>query len=343
MSFADTLKGLLRRWYITVPGLLLAVAVALGVYAKVPPEYERTATQVLLPGEGSVPEGATNPYLYIGGLTQAADIIVRVLASEEIAGAVAKDHPGTKVVVERDPTAAGPLIQIRVTSDDDAVAGAALTQLTDETARVLAQLQKEQHVSRKDTMTSSTLTFDEVGQPQQKMRLALTAGAGLLLAALALVAASLVDGLLRDTARQERNARCHGERRAKKDAKERADARPDAADETVSADAELEADAEVTGEAAQGAGTPEGNAPEEPVTAPGGDAEGPVAPAAAARPEVPGEATEPTTVEPVSWRRGESTRGRRSRRLGRAGSPVAAPADDERDREADTLDAARAS
>ena len=47
MTLVGTLRGLLRRWYVVVPGLVLAVAAAVGCYLTVAPQYERTATQLL--------------------------------------------------------------------------------------------------------------------------------------------------------------------------------------------------------------------------------------------------------------------------------------------------------
>ena len=84
MNVVDTLRGLLRRWYVVVAGLILAILAGAGTYSVVEPGYERTSTQLLVPGEGLVPPGVTNPYLYLGGLTQAADLVVRVMKSSEV-------------------------------------------------------------------------------------------------------------------------------------------------------------------------------------------------------------------------------------------------------------------
>lgn len=197
MNIADTLRGLLRRWYIVVPGILLAVAGAVGAYTVIQPGYERTATQLLMPGEGTVPPGVTNPYLYLGGLTQASDIVVRVMQSEEVAGKVVADYPGTEVLVQRDPTVSGPVIQIVVTAQTDEAAADALAVLVEQSGVVLERLQDDQSVTRDDRMSISTLTHDMSSTLQQKTRLIMSAGAGAGLIALTLVVASLVDGLSR--------------------------------------------------------------------------------------------------------------------------------------------------
>lgn len=207
MNIADTLRGLLRRWYVVVPGILLAVAGAIGAYTFIQPGYERTATQLLLPGEGTVPPGVTNPYLYLGGLTQGSDIVVRVMQGEDAAGKVIEDFPGTEVLVQRDPTVSGPVIQIIVNAQTDEAAAGALEALVAESAVVLEQLQDEQNVTNDDRMSISTLTHDTVSTLQQKTRLIMSAGVALGLVVLTLIVASLVDGLSRRPHRKGRRGR----------------------------------------------------------------------------------------------------------------------------------------
>lgn len=197
MNIADTLWGFVRRWYVVVPGFILAVAVGLGAYAVVQPGYERTSTQLLIPGEGTIPPGTTNPYLFLGGLLQASDIVVRVMQSDEVLGPAVADHPGTEVVVRRDPTVSGPVIQIVVTASSDEAADEVLSTLVDQTSVVVERLQEQQNVSPDDRMSVSLLTQDTQSVLQQKTRLLLSAGAALGLVVLTLVVASFVDGLAR--------------------------------------------------------------------------------------------------------------------------------------------------
>lgn len=216
MNVADTLRGLLRRWYIVVPGFLLAIAAAAGAYIVVSPGYERTATQLLMPGAGTVPPGATNPYLYLGGLTQAADIVVRVMQSDEVAGVVAAEHPGVQLEVERDPNVSGPAIQITVTASSDEAAARALSAMVGQTGEVLERLQVDQGVTADDQMTVSTLTEDQESTLQQRSRLVMSAGVGFAVVVLTVLVASLVDGLIRRVRRSGRKGTrlAAGQRRA---------------------------------------------------------------------------------------------------------------------------------
>ena len=195
MTIADTLWGLVRRWYIVVPGLILAVGVAIGAFSLISPGYERSAARLLLPGLGTVPEGATNPFLFLGGLTQAADIVVRAVGADEAVGELVAAHPGLEVAVTRDPTSSGPVILLTVTADSDAEAELALETLIEQSSATLERLQTEQDVRTVDRITMSTLTASVDSTMQQRTRIVVSAGAGLVMALLSLVVASLVDGV----------------------------------------------------------------------------------------------------------------------------------------------------
>lgn len=197
MTLADTLRGLVRRWYIVVPGLILAVAAAIGAYSQISPAYERSATRLLLPGLGTVPEGATNPYLFLGGLTQATDVLVRAVSGDTTIGELVASTEGLDVAVTRDPTSSGPVIQLTVTAATDSDAAMALAALIEQSTETLERLQVEQEVRPVDRITLTTLTASTESTPQQRTRLVISAGAGLVVGVLTLIVASLVDGVAR--------------------------------------------------------------------------------------------------------------------------------------------------
>lgn len=197
MNLAETLRVLARRWYILLVGVLLAAGAVIGVWTKVPPRFERTATQVLLPGKKSLPLNGQNPYLYLGGLTLAADVVVRAVGSDNIRRDINEQHPGTEVEVSRDPTTAGPVILLSVSSTRDEVAADVLRQLTLKTAQVLGDLQQEERIPTAERMTVVTLTIDAVGVLRDRTRLALSVGAGVGVIALTLLAAALTEGIIR--------------------------------------------------------------------------------------------------------------------------------------------------
>ena len=197
MILADTLRGLARRWYIVIPGLLLATFLTITTFAMIKPDYERAATQLLLPGEGTIPTGATNPFLFLGGLTQSADVLVRSMNAEEVAGAIVKDYPGTEVAISKDPSTSGPIILIRVTATSNSRADGALNDVLASSADVLERLQIEQDVATVDRITITTLTRDGSSTLQQRKRLTATIGVGAGMVVLTVLIASLVEGLSR--------------------------------------------------------------------------------------------------------------------------------------------------
>jgi hypothetical protein len=77
----DVPEALLRRWYITIPGLLLSVVVAALGFALVPPHYTSSGTAVLVQPKlpGTNPQNQ-NPLLTSGvGLNTTASILVQAL------------------------------------------------------------------------------------------------------------------------------------------------------------------------------------------------------------------------------------------------------------------------
>lgn len=193
MRFADTLRGLLRRWYIVLPGLIITASIVVGVWFAIPPGYYRSATQLLIPGVGNMPEGA-NPYLFLGGLAPAADVLVRAIGSENVLDEMSEEHPGVEITIRRDTTTAGPIILISVTASSDADAEAVLEQLVDRTATVLEDFQRAERVPTGSRMTVIPITVDNQSELQERSRMLGATGAAIGGIVLTLFIAGLVDG-----------------------------------------------------------------------------------------------------------------------------------------------------
>lgn len=194
MSIALTLKRLSRRWYILVPGFILAVSLAAGAWLMIPPKYERTATQVLLPGTSSLPDNA-NPYYYLGGLSQAADVLVRAVGSDNIRNDIQRDHPGVAVEVTRDPTTSGPVVYIAVTAGSDAEAATVLNLLVERTVTELDALQDVNDAAKSDRITVVPVSVDERSTLRQRDKFVGTIAAGGIIVVLTVLIAALIEGL----------------------------------------------------------------------------------------------------------------------------------------------------
>lgn len=192
MKFADSVHGLVRRWYVLLPSLLLVATIAVGAWFAVPPGYSRSATQLLIPGESSIPEGQ-NPYLYLGGLSPAADVLVRAIGSENVLNDVVDGHPGTEIEIFTAGNGS-PIIIIEVTASSNTAAEQVLTTLIDRTATVLDEIQDVENIPDPTRMSVVPVTVDEQSMEQSRSRLLAAFGVGLLGTVIALLVTSLVDG-----------------------------------------------------------------------------------------------------------------------------------------------------
>jgi len=206
VNLADTLRGLWRRWYIVFPGLIVTIAVAISTWHYIEPDYERVGTQLLLPGLASIPE-AGNPYLYLGGLSQAADVVVTAMSSERELDALAGDYPGAEIVITRDPLTSGPQILTTVTAKSNAEAGKILVDTMSRTTEVLGELQNVSGITARNRIGIETITVDNQSTLVQKTRLLGVGGTTLGTLLITLLTAGLVEGL---STRKRRNDTAFG-------------------------------------------------------------------------------------------------------------------------------------
>jgi len=200
MNVLEVLAGLLRRWYITVPGLILAAAAAFGMWSVTSPEYVRSASQLLLPGDGVLPEGATNQFLYIGGLGPVADVLARAVNGDDTVREYTE--AGADVVVVRDTSISGPVILLTVTAASSDAARDMIDSLTQLTAVTLNDLQAEQGIRPSDRVTVATISVDTTDTVSQRSRLIPTGAVAVIIVLLTLVSASIVDGLMTKSRRR---------------------------------------------------------------------------------------------------------------------------------------------
>lgn len=202
--------ALLRRWYLTVVGLALTIVLTFLMVARIGPTYEAEGTMLLFPPMSTIKNGTTvetqgNPYLMLGGLNQARDIVLTALSARSAREEFAAQHPSSEYEVTPDFTTSGPLIVIavRAESAQDAVAG--LAAMPEAVKDTLASIQSDLHLPRSAYITAKTLSADaspEVVRTGQ-IRGGIVAGAVVMVIMLFLV--GLSDGLL--TARADRRER----------------------------------------------------------------------------------------------------------------------------------------
>lgn len=195
MIASDILSGLLRRWYIVCLGLLLAGILAGLTWSAIPPKYERSAEQLLLPGVGTLPEGSTNPFLYLGGVANAAEVMTRAVGSDNTLNEIAVAHPGASVEVDRDTSTAGPFLHITVTSNDEVETNEALAEMVRRTPVMLEALQEEEDVKPSERITVIPVTIDQQSKVTHRNRQFAAVSVAVVVVILTLLLASFIDGV----------------------------------------------------------------------------------------------------------------------------------------------------
>lgn len=91
MDFVTFVKTILRRWKVTVPGLVLTFVLMVGVFSVVKPQYRAGGTLVLLGPKAlpstDQPDGppvARNPLLDLGGLSVVTEVMTQRMTDEAV-------------------------------------------------------------------------------------------------------------------------------------------------------------------------------------------------------------------------------------------------------------------
>ncbi len=195
MRLTQAFRSLLRRWYLTIPGLLATAGLCLFAMNTVPPTYEAKATVLLLPPSKQLPEGA-NPFLFLGGMQQAAEVLATFLSGDVQHKAFAAKNPTASYAIDLDRTTSGPVLSVTATDRTSDGALSATAEIVAAIPTGLAELEKSASVPDSSSIEILTLAKDEVATQDTKTMIR-TVGAVLaagLLGTLLLVAT--IDGLL---------------------------------------------------------------------------------------------------------------------------------------------------
>lgn len=129
MDFWKTLGVLLRRWYVSVPVLLVSLVLGGGVFLKTPTQYQSTGTMVLTaPTAGanvaidpSKATGPGNPLLdFEGSLTITTQLLIQSLSSPDVQQQLTTE--GAAAFQAGDGNTGGPFVVIISTANSPAQA-----------------------------------------------------------------------------------------------------------------------------------------------------------------------------------------------------------------------------
>lgn len=187
---------LFRRWYLVILGLTLTGGLAFSVMQYIPPEYSVQAETLMLPPATSVPPGS-NPYLALGGLDAAADVLSKSLSSDPVRTQLRVEGGSGDFLIAPDKDTPAPLVLLTVTADS---VEAAMSTMDLVLERMPANLQKIQLAANvpKDSYITSTLVAKSdhpvIGRKPQLRAIVFAAALGV---CLTLLLTAALDALLK--------------------------------------------------------------------------------------------------------------------------------------------------
>jgi hypothetical protein len=135
-----------------------------------------------------------NPYLYLGGLGQAVDVLTRRLNADAISNPIKRDYPDAEFTVANDSSTTGPIIIIEASAPSKAIARTVMDTVVDSAEPALESLQNDLSVPTKSRITISAFAVDQDPLPDLKTRIQVVGAAGALGLILTLLLAVFVDG-----------------------------------------------------------------------------------------------------------------------------------------------------
>lgn len=195
MHLNETLKSLLRRWYIFLFGLLLTSGMSWYAYNYVQPSYEAKGSLLLMPAKKVVGHNG-NPYLYLGGMSEVVDVLVRRSNSTESVDPIIKQFAGAEISTTADRTTSSPVVIVEISATTQDTALAALKATLSTVTRNLDTMQNEVKVVPEMRISTRGLVIDDHAAVNNKMQMQIAivaAGAG---GVASLLLTGFIDGIL---------------------------------------------------------------------------------------------------------------------------------------------------
>lgn len=194
-----------RRWYLTAGGALVAIGLTALMVIQIGPTYKAESSVLLFPPTSSFQKKITgttqestqgNPYLLLGGLSQARDIVLRAMQSKPATDAFARRQPNAQYEVTPDYTTSGPIIVIDVTSKSPTDAVRGLQDAVNTIPDVLASMQSGLSLPDNGLITSRVLTTDTTPEVVHSDQIRSGILVGAVVSVVVLLLLALIDGLL---------------------------------------------------------------------------------------------------------------------------------------------------
>lgn len=194
MNLTLLVAALRRRWYVAVAGLVLTSAAGVLAFLLVPPSYTSATSLLLIPPATTVgPRG--NPYLNLGGLGPAVDVLATRVLAGQTAQQIIDDNPDATIAVGPDFASTGPILLVKVEAPSAGTSMSLRDAIVAEVAPTLARMQGDVSVGASSRITTSSLATDprpEVSRKSQLRALIVAVGGGL---AATVFGSALIDGV----------------------------------------------------------------------------------------------------------------------------------------------------
>lgn len=160
MLLGRLLQVALRRWPVVLLGLVLTGAAAAAVPSVDPPGYSVTGTALLLPPEVAADGTKTNPYLQLGGLTNAVDVFARALNDPAVHDDIVDVDGADDYEAVRDFQTAAPLLVVTAEAPTAARAREVRDEVLARAPGLLSRLQESVGVAPASRLTIETIVAD---------------------------------------------------------------------------------------------------------------------------------------------------------------------------------------
>ena len=142
MTTPQSLAVLLRRWYLVLSGILFTVLLCWGAAWIVPPSYDAQGSMVLMPPSATVGDEG-NPYLQLGGMSEALDVLVRQANAPAVRDRVLEEYPSASYTIEPDRSTSGSIVVVQATAETEAESLTVLDTALQTLPAVLTRMQDE--------------------------------------------------------------------------------------------------------------------------------------------------------------------------------------------------------
>lgn len=174
LTISGITRALLTRWYGTLTGLLLTVGLCVAAGVAVPPTYESKAEVLLVPPATSQ---LPNPYLGLGGLQEATDVLARALSDATTLDAIKREGSTGTFTVARDTSTGAPILQVVAANNAASGSLQTLKLVLARLSPTLKQLQAGVVGPRAGTITLTTLNVDQKATTLRKTQTRAVIGA----------------------------------------------------------------------------------------------------------------------------------------------------------------------